>query len=89
MVWKSDICYQRGYCLFYNTFSKVQTQNFNNKNFSCSNKSKLKDLKSTLLYNNTLELFKKKNRKNKKKKFQNQKQKYIQKQKKTDFNYQC
>lgn len=26
IVWELDACYSKGHCLFYNTFSKIQTQ---------------------------------------------------------------
>ena len=57
-------------------------QSFNNKDFSYSKKSKSKDLKQALLYDNMAEMIKKKNRKDIKKKFQKHKQKYIREQKK-------
>lgn len=58
------------YYLSQNTFSKVQTQS--SKDFSHFKKTKPKNLKSALPYNNMVELAKKKN---KKKKFLGQKQK--------------
>lgn len=56
----------------YNTFSKVQIQNSNNKDFSYFKKPQPKNLKLALLYNNAVKSAKKKNRKDKKKKFQKQ-----------------
>ena len=45
----------------------MQTQNFNNKNYSCSKKSKTKNLKSILLCDNIVKPTKKKSKKNEKK----------------------
>ena len=45
----------------------MQTQSFNNKDFFYFEKSKIKDPKSTPLYENAVESTKKKNKKDKKK----------------------
>ena len=79
MVWDLDVHCSRNYHSSHNTFSKVQTQG--SKDFSCPKKPKFKDSKSALLYDNTAELSKKNNRKNKKKKFRSQKWKYTRKRK--------
>lgn len=60
----------------------MQTQDFNNRNFFCFEKSKFKDSKTALLHDNKAELAKKKNKKDKKKKFWEHKQKHIKEQKK-------
>ena len=67
MIWDLDIRCPKGYCLFHNSFLKVQNQDF--KNSFCFKKSKFKDLKLTLSYDNIIELTKKKIKKNKKKRF--------------------
>ena len=54
--------------LFHNIYSKVQIQDSNNKNFFYFKKSKIKDLKVTLLCNNMIMLIKKKGKKDEKKK---------------------
>lgn len=69
MVKDLDIYCPRSYHLSYNTFLKVQTQNFNNKYFFHSEKSKPKVSMSAPLCDNVVEPAKKKNRKNKKKRF--------------------
>ena len=69
MMWDFDAYYFKSYCLFQNTFLKVRTKGFNNKDFSCFKKLKLKDPKLAPSFNNTVESAKKKNKKNKKKKF--------------------
>ena len=55
----------------------MQTQDSNNKNFSCSKEPKFKDPKPVPLRDNAAEPLKKENRKDKKKRFWNQKQEYI------------
>ena len=54
----------------------MQTQYSNNKNSSCAEEPKPKDLKSNLLRDNTVKLIKKKDKIDKKKKFQKYKQNY-------------
>ena len=70
MVWDLDAYCLRGHRLSHNTFSKVQIQDFNNKDFSYSKKPKPKDPKLVLPCDNmATELAKKEDRKNKKKRF--------------------
>lgn len=70
IFWNLDTCCSSGYCLSHNTFSKMQTQNSNNKDFSYFKKSKPKDLKPILPCDNGVKPVKKKDKKNKKKRFQ-------------------
>ena len=70
MIWDLDAYYLRGHRLSHNTFSKLQIQGFND--FSSFKKSKPKDPKPTPLFDNAVELVKKKNRKDKKKRFWDQ-----------------
>ena len=67
MIQGLDAYYPRGYCLFYNTFSKIKTQSLNNKSLFYSKECKTKESKRDLLHDNTVELGKKKDKKNKKK----------------------
>lgn len=67
IVQNLDAHYPRGYRLSHNIFLKVKTQSSNNKSLSYSRKCKTKDSKYAQLRNNTAELAKKKNRKDKKK----------------------
>ena len=70
IVWDLNVYCSKGHHLSHNTFSKVQTQDSNNKNSSCSRKAKPKDPKLALLCDNAVvEPAKKKDRKNKKKRF--------------------
>ena len=79
MIQNSDVYCPRDHYLFHNTFLKIQTQSF--KNFFYPKKPKSKDPKSALLYDNAIELLKKKNKKDKKKMFLSQKQEHTRKQK--------
>lgn len=67
-IWDSNFYYFRDYCPSHNTSSKVQIQDFNNKDFYCIKEFKAKDLKPALLRTNIVELSKqnKKNKKDKK-----------------------
>ena len=70
MIQESNTYYFRGYCLSHNTFSRVQTQSYNNEDFSRFEKPKPKDPKPAPSYDNvTVEPAKKEDQKNKKKKF--------------------
>ena len=70
MVWNLDAHYFRGHYLSHNTFSKVQTQGLNNKDFSRSKESKPKALKLAPLYDNiVVKLAKKKDKKDKMKRY--------------------
>ena len=64
-----DSCDPKGHCLFYNTFSKMQTQGFNNKDSFYSKIPKPNNLKLALSYNNIAEPAKIKDKKNLKKYF--------------------
>ena len=57
-----DIYYFKGHYLSYNTFSKVQIYDFNNKYSSHFKKPKNKDSKPAPPYGNMTELAKKKNK---------------------------
>ena len=70
IVWDSDAYCLRGYRLSQNTFSRVQTQGSNNKDFSYSKKLKSKDLKPAPLHDNAAaKPAQKKDKKDKKKRF--------------------
>lgn len=69
MIWNTNIYYFKSYYLFYNTFSKTQTQDSKNKDFSYSKKSKTKGLKSILSCDNAMKSTKKKKRRIKRKSF--------------------
>ena len=78
IIWDLNARCLRVHHLFHNIFSKMQTQNSNSKNSSCSEKPKLKDPKPALSYDNAAaELAKKEDKKNKKKKFRRQRQEHI------------
>ena len=79
MIWDSNICCPRGYYLFNNTASKVQTQETIAKDFSRPEKSKIKDSKSVPPCDGLAEPAKKEN---KQKKFKHQR-KYTKEPKKT------
>ena len=79
MVQDLNIYYLRGYCPSHNTFLKVQTQG--SKDSFCLKKSKLKNLKSVLWYENAMKLPKKGNKKDNKKRLQGQRQEHTKEQK--------
>ena len=65
MVRDSDICYSQGYYPSNNIALKMKTQGIFVKDFSRSEKSKIKDPKFVSLYNNITELAKKANKQKK------------------------
>ena len=66
MIWDLDAHCPRSHRLSHNTFSKMQSQDSNNKDSFHSKEPKLKNLKPTLPYNNAVaEPAKKKDRKDK------------------------
>ena len=82
MVWDLDTYCLRGYRLFYTTFSKIQSQGSNNKDFSHSKKSKSKDPKPVPPRNNAAaELAEKEDKKHKKKRFRKQRREHTGQQK--------
>ena len=78
MVWDLDVYYPRSYRLSYNTFSKVQSQGSNNKDFFRFKKPKPKDPKPTPPHDNSAAApAQKKDKKDKKKRFWGQKREHI------------
>lgn len=77
IIWDLDAHCFKGHCLFHITSSKLQTQDFNNKDSYHSKKLKLKDLNAALSCDNIVELAKKVDKKNKKIRFWGQRQEHI------------
>lgn len=68
MVEDANSCFSKDYCPSYNTTSKIQSQDSNNKDFSCIKKPKTMDLKPVLPYIKLTEILEQV-KKNQKKKF--------------------